>query len=184
MGKKFDALRAIIYKTKFKKIGFPSKIGKKLLLLNPKGVVCGKKVRIMSGFRIECHHGGIITIRDDVSIGQNLHLISGGGNLLIGSHVTISGNVFISNLAHSYEKLNIHALEQEHIIRQVEIGDYCFIGYGACILPGAKLGKNVIVGANSVVKGEFPDYTVIAGVPAKIIKKYNFEKQIWENHGK
>ena len=184
MGKKFDVLRAIAYKSKFKKIGFPSKVGKKLLLLNPKGVFCGKRVRIMSGFRIECHHEGKIKIGDDVSIGQNLHLISGGGELTIGSHVTISGNVFISNLAHSYECLDMHALEQEHIIQPVAIGDYCFVGYGACILPGTKLGKNVIVGANSVVKGDFPDYTVIAGAPAKIIKKYNFEKQIWERYDK
>ncbi len=184
MGKSFDVLRAIVYKTKFKKIEFPSKVGKKLLLLNPKGVVCGKKVRIMSGFRIECHHGGNIKIGNDVSIGQNLHLVSGGGTLKIGDHVTISGNVFISNLTHSYENIDIHALNQEHIIEQVQIGDCSFIGFGVCILPGTKLGKNVIVGANSVVKGEFPDYSVIAGVPARIIKKYNFEKQIWENYGK
>lgn len=182
MGKRYDCLRALMYKLKFNKVGFPSKIGKKLLLIHPRGISCGKMFRILSGFRIECHHDGKILIGDDVSMGQNLHMISGGGKLVIGSHVTISGNVFISNLIHSYEQPNVHALKQEHIIKPVEIGDYCFIGYGVSILPGTRLGKNVIVGANSVVKGDFPDYVVIAGVPAKIIKIYNFESRTWDKY--
>lgn len=172
-------LRAFIYKLRFKKIGFPSKLGKPLKLIKTRGVSCGKKVRIMSGYRIECYESGTIEIGEDVSIGQNLHMIS-GGKLVIGNHVTFSGNVFISNLNHSYDKIDISALQQEMIIKDVTVGDYCFIGYGTCILPGTELGKNVIVGANSVVSGKFPDYVVIAGVPARIIKKYNFAEQKWE----
>ncbi|MDE6284810.1 MAG: acyltransferase, partial [Bacilli bacterium] len=168
----YAVIRALFYKLKFRKLGFPSKIGKPLKVMKARNVYCGKRVRIMSGFRIECHNKGTIRIGDDVSIGQNLHLVS-GGDLTIGSHVTLSGNVFVSNLVHSYEKINVSALKQPHIIKPVTIGDYCFIGYGACILPGTELGKNVIVGANSVVSGKFPDYVVVAGVPAKIIKKYN-----------
>ena len=172
-------LRAFLYKIRFHKIGFPSKLGKALKLIKARNVSCGKKVRIMSGYRIECYPPGTIEIGDDVSIGQNLHMIS-GGKLVVGNHVTFSGNVFISNLSHSYKQINISALKQESIIKDVYVGDYCFVGYGACILPGTRLGKNVIVGANSVVSGEFPDYVVIAGVPAKIIKKYNFNKNEWE----
>jgi acetyltransferase-like isoleucine patch superfamily enzyme len=51
---------------------------------------------------------------------------------------------------------------------------------GSAIMAGTRLGKQCIVGANSVVKGEFPDYCVIVGAPAKIVKKYNFETQEWE----
>lgn len=51
---------------------------------------------------------------------------------------------------------------------------------GAAIQAGTVLGKQCIVGANSVVRGTFPDYCVIAGVPAKIIRKYNAESHSWE----
>ena len=46
-------------------------------------------------------------------------------------------------------------------------------------MPGVTLGKNVIVGANAVVTKSVPDYSIVAGVPAKIIKKYDFEKNEW-----
>lgn len=51
----------------------------------------------------------------------------------------------------------------------VEIGEYCFIGAGACVLPGVKLGKGCIVSAGSVVTKGAPDYSILAGNPAKII---------------
>ena len=51
----------------------------------------------------------------------------------------------------------------------VSIGDNCFIGARVTILPGVKIGNNVIVGAGSVVKGEIPDNSVIFGNPAKVV---------------
>jgi len=51
---------------------------------------------------------------------------------------------------------------------------------GVAIQAGTVLGKQCIVGANSVVRGVFPDYSVIAGVPARIIKRFNFDKNKWE----
>lgn len=66
------------------------------------------------------------------------------------------------------------------IPKKTVIGDGCYIGYGAVILAGTTLGKQCIVGANSVVRGDFPDYSVLAGAPARIVKKYNRDKAIWE----
>ena len=65
-------------------------------------------------------------------------------------------------------------------IANYRIGENCFIGMGAAIMPGTVLGKQCVVGANSVVKGTFPDCCVIVGSPAKIVKKYNQQTQIWE----
>lgn len=59
------------------------------------------------------------------------------------------------------------------------ISKYSKIGINAVILAGTKIGKNCVVGANAVVKGEFPDYCVIAGVPAVVVKKYDFETESW-----
>lgn len=61
-----------------------------------------------------------------------------------------------------------------------KIGEGCFIGFGAVIQAGTILGRHSVVGANSVVKGEFPDYSVIVGVPAKVVKSYNIMTKKWE----
>ena len=123
---------------------------------------------------------GKIIIGENVSIGQNLHIVTNDEVLKIGNNVVISGNVFITNCDHQYQDINKYLFEQPLITKHTEIGDNCFLGYGAVVQAGTILGKNCIVGANSVVKGIFEDNVVIAGVPAKVIKIYNKDKQVWE----
>jgi len=55
--------------------------------------------------------------------------------------------------------------------RDVEVGNNCWIGYGACILRGVTVGDNCIVGSNSVVTKDVPDDTVVAGMPARPLRK-------------
>ena len=98
----------------------------------------------------------------------------------IGKSSLILANVFITNIDHDYKELNKHIVKQEYLVNETVIGENCYIGMGSAIMSGTRLGKQCIVGANSVVKGEFPDYCVIVGAPAKIVKKYNFETQEWE----
>ena len=179
MEKIFWAIRAIIYKIKFEKIGYLSYIGKPISILNAKKISIGKKVRIYPHARMEVHGNGSILIGNNVSIGQGLHLTA-GSCLAIGENTTISSNVLITDIDHDYEEIDVHIMDQRLKIKNTIIGENCFIGSGAKILPGTKLGKQVIVGCNSVVKGEFPDYCVIAGIPAKIIKKYNLHTNQWE----
>ena len=57
----------------------------------------------------------------------------------------------------------------------VTIGDGSWIGAGSVILPGARIGKHVAIGANSVVNGEIPDFSVAVGTPARVIKRYSEE---------
>lgn len=121
-----------------------------------------------------------LMIGDRTSIGQNFHVVA-CGDLAIGNDVTISGNVFISDCYHSYEEINTNAMDQKLCLQKTAVGDYSFIGYGATIQAGAVLGKQCIVGANAVVlKGNYPDYSVLAGVPAKVVKRYDFGTKQWE----
>jgi acetyltransferase-like isoleucine patch superfamily enzyme len=175
------ALRAVFYKLRFKSVGWLSYIGKPIFLLETKKIILGEKVRIYPGARMEVHGvKGMITIEDNVSIGQNLHITSKNNNLIIGKNTTISGNVFITNIDHDYTETNKHIMNQDYIVSETRIGENCFIGYGVGIQAGTILGKQCVVGANSVVRGTFPDFCVIAGVPAKVIKKYNNETKEWE----
>ena len=129
---------------------------------------------------METHNGGRIEIEEDVSIGQNFHITASGENpVKIGKKSTILGNVFITNIDHEYQRIGVHILKQPFIEKKTEIGENCFIGYGACIQAGTILGKQCIVGANAVVRGVFPDYCVIVGVPARVVKQYNTEAKTW-----
>lgn len=174
------AISALFLKLVFKRVGLFSYVGRPTYIFNGQNVFIGKKVRIFPGMRIESHYNGKIYISDDVSIGQNFHLICAQNEIIIGPHCTISANVFISNVDHDYHQLGIHILKQKYVIKNTTIGKNCFIGYGAAIQAGTILGEQCIVGANSVVRGNFPDYCVIVGAPAKIVKRYNPKTQEWE----
>lgn len=179
--KYFWALRAVFYKVRFKQIGNFSYMGKPMYLQGTGRVKIGNKVRILPGVRIETYGTeGTIEIKDNVSIGQNFHITSNRSKLIIGEDTTISGNVFVTNIDHDYKQIGVHILKQDFITRETRIGKNCFIGYGVAIQAGTILGKQCIVGANSVVRGEFPDYCVIVGAPAKVVKKYNSKSGNWE----
>ena len=177
--KLFWGLRAILYAPFFGKMGMPSYLGQPIFLKGISNVFVGKKVRIFPHLRMETQDGGTIHIQDDVVISQNVHITS-AGNLEIGKSTLILGNVFITNIDHDYKEINKHVVNQKIIVKDTKIGDFCFIGMGAAIMAGTILGKQCIVGANSVVSGTFPDYCVIVGAPARIVKKYNVETQLWE----
>ena len=176
----FWILRGLIYKPFFGKFAFPSYIGKPIFIGNFKRIFIGKRVRIFPNVRLEVHgKNSSLVIEDNVAIGQNVHITS-GENLIIGSSSTILANVFITNIDHDYQEIDKHILDQKMIIKRTVIGENCFIGIGAAIQAGTILGKQCVVGANSVVRGVFPDYSVIVGSPARVIKKYNIDTNKWE----
>ena len=179
MYKFFWLLRAFIYKLFFKKIGFLTYIGKPIFLYGISRVELGKRVRIFPGARIETHGLGKIIIDDNVGIGQNFHIVA-GGDLVIGKGTVISAEVFVNDMDNAYEEIGKNILEQEFVVSKTSIGENCFIGIGAKIMAGTTLGTQCIVGANSVIKGDYPDYCVIVGAPGKVVKKYNLESCVWQ----
>lgn len=92
------------------------------------------------------------------------------GKIELGDNIVISTKAII--LAHDYSykvKECVSGGANYNPFSFVKMGDNCFVGAGAVILPGTTIGNYCIVGAGAVVKGIFPDYSVIAGNPAKII---------------
>lgn len=120
-----------------------------------------------------------ITISDKVFIQQNFHCTC-ADTVFIGTGTSITANVGIFDIIHPYQDVTTNPREQDIEIKSVYIGKNCLIGMNSVILPGTVLGNHNVVGANSVVKGVFPDYVVIAGIPAKVIKKYNLATSCWE----
>ncbi len=176
----FWILRGLIYKPFFGKFNFPSYIGKPVFIGNFKRIFINKRVRIFPGARIEViGNDASIVFEENISIGQNLHITS-ASQLVISKNTTILESVMITNIDHDYKEIDKHILEQKHIISETRIGENCFIGYGAVIQAGTILGKQCIVGANAVVRGTFPDYCVIVGIPAKIVKRYDEKSGVWK----
>lgn len=173
------AARSIINMPFYKHYGINGYMGKPILIAGKKHISIGNRVRIQPGLRMETFKDGTIYIHDNVSIGQNFHCTS-AGKLIIGKDTTILGNTFITNIDHEYRTIGVHVMDQPMIVKDTFIGENCFIGYGAAIQAGTKLGKQCVVGTNAVVRGEYPDYSVIVGVPAKIVKRYNSETKEWE----
>ena len=88
---------------------------------------------------------------------------------------------FVTNI-HQYEDVTLPIRKQPSTTDEIIIGDGTWIGMNATILAGTHIGKNCVIAANSVVKGNYPDHCVIGGVPSKIIKKYNETTQRWEKY--
>lgn len=180
ISKIFWSIRAVLYKPFMGSIKFPSYIGKPKFIKRLSGLYFGKKVRIYPGLRVELEgNNSKITIGNNVSIGQDCHFVSSSDNLQIGNNVVISGNVLITNCDHNYKDIDVFLYDQGLKNLKTEIGDNSFIGYGAVILAGTTIGKQCVVASNSVVRGSFEDYCVIAGSPARVVKKYNKKRKMW-----
>lgn len=119
---------------------------------------------------IVARYGGQISIGENCGIsGSTIYAMD---RITIGQDVLIGGNCMIIDndfhpLQASQRILNKH---EDIRKRPISIGDGCFIGANSIILKGTTLGKNCVVGAGSVVGGTWPDNSIIAGNPAKLIK--------------
>lgn len=155
-------------------------------IINPKHIYIGNRVTILNNARMEAERGwqdvklnGEIIIGDGTSIEQGCHIIA-SDKLNIGKDCVISANVYISDCAHEYEDITTSIMKQPLIIKKTIIGDSVFIGIGAKIMPGVRLGEYCVIGANSVVTKDIPAFCVATGIPAKIIKRYNVNSCVWE----
>lgn len=171
--------RAIVNKMFYGHIGKLTYMGKPCFIEGRRNIYIGNKTRIFPGVRMEAIGVGKIVIGNNVAIEQNVHITSMGGVLHIADDVTIAANTFITNLDHEYTDIDKSIMEQGHILKETSIGEGTFIGYGAAIQAGTILGRHCVVGTNSVVRGVFPDYSVIVGSPAKIVKRYDLDRKEW-----
>ncbi|MDX7821960.1 acyltransferase [Aeromonas caviae] len=183
-------LRILIWflfvKWSFKKISFGSYIYKPTSLSGLRFVSIGRKTGISVGAWIMADNSlsknVAVNIGDNNYIGRYLHLIC-FNRVVIGNNVLIADKVYISDNVHNYQNVSKPIKEQGISIRgAVEIGDGAWVGENVSII-GARIGKGAVISANAVVLSDIPDFCVAGGIPAKIIKKYNFETASWERIG-
>ncbi len=188
----FEILRHIRYAQRwlclyhrFGKFPYTCSMGKPLWIRNPRYIQLEKNVSILPMARMECVRewlgepcNGELLIGEGTSIEQCCHIIA-ADRLEIGRDVTISAFVYIADCTHGCDDLEKDVMDQRLDIRPTKIKDGAFIGIGARIMPGVTVGKNAIIGANAVVCKDVPDNCIVAGVPARVIKKYDFSSRKW-----
>jgi acetyltransferase-like isoleucine patch superfamily enzyme len=113
----------------------------------------------------------VLRIGDRCVIGRGSHIVA-HENVEIGDDVWTGPYVYITDQNHGYEDPDVPIGRQFPVNRPVSIGSGSWLGAGAIVLPGARIGRNVVIAAGSVVRGEIPDRCVVAGVPARIIREH------------
>lgn len=160
-----------------------------------KGVYVGSRVHIVNGRRVE--------LCDGVQLRPGCDLFAGGGGILVGSRSDIGernridGDVvigeavlfgpdnYISSEDHCFEDVGVPVMDQgccspkKNGHGDLRIGDGSWIGCHCAIVGDVHIGRHCVVGANSVVTRDVPDYCVVAGAPARIVKKFDPETGEW-----
>lgn len=175
----------VVYKPKFRQYRWSDNV-KDISDISCRHVSLGDYVRLGRRCRIQGitrygdkHFTPKIDFGSYVSVAQDLYLTC-ASHISIGSNTAIAAYVTITDIDHSYFDPDIPIEQQEITVEDVSIGEDCKIYNGAVILKGTNIGRHCVVGANSVVKGFFPDFCVIAGIPARIVKRYNTDTGKWE----
>ena len=131
----------------------------------------------------------------NMKIGNNVHIQFGckffadaRGGITIGDGCIFAHDVQILTRNHNYDSDDLEFIpyDQQYIEKPVVIGEYCWIGARATILPGVKIGKGVVIATCTVVTKDIPDYAVVGGNPASIIKyrsKEKFEELLSKDKG-
>ena len=159
------------------------------------GIYIGKNVHIENGKKIKLGHN--VSVRPDCDLFA-LEVFEIGDSCDIGTRNRIAGNVIIENSVlfgpdnyicstdHRYEDITIPVLQQgaysptKNNHSELKIGEGSWIGTHVAIIGDVHIGKHCVIGANSVVTRDVPDFCVVAGIPAKVIKRYNSGTQQWE----
>jgi len=126
----------------------------------------GRNVKIWDGIHIDSPSK--LEMGDNVSINRNC-VINAGGGVTIGSGTLIGPNVTIYSQNHSYKEKTIEIRLQGYERKAVTIGSDVWVASNAILLPGVIIGDGCVIAAGSVVTHSMPPYTIVAGVPAKVI---------------
>lgn len=183
VNKGFWWIRTQIFRFKFSGIGRGSVIFSPMQIDNPHTIFIADNVFIAEGAWLmggTVESGVTLKIDKGTVIGHYSHIIA-TKDVVIENDVLFADKVFISDCTHNYCDITVPIINQGiSFIKPVRIGAESWIGENVCIC-GANVGKHCVIGANSVVTKDIPDYCVAVGSPAKIIKRYDITEKRWKD---
>jgi acetyltransferase-like isoleucine patch superfamily enzyme len=128
----------------------------------------GRFVWVGDGTKIRCHEGEVI-IGDKTVLGQEC-TISAYKHVRIGEQCVIADRAMFIDFDHGIVEVERPIRQQGIYKRDVDVGSNVWIGYGACVLRGVRVGDNAVIGTNAVVTTDVPANAVVGGVPAKVLR--------------
>lgn len=112
-----------------------------------------------------------LVIGDRCVIGARSTLVA-HASVEVGDAVWFGQGVFVCDASHGYQDPDLPIGEQFGAHQPVRIGAGSWVGHGSIVLPGTTIGRNVVVAAGSVVRGDIPDHSVVGGTPARVLRRY------------
>ena len=156
-------------------------IGIDVKVVNRGKILLGNKVIIRPSTGLYTNPGVILKIGDNVEIG-NHSTIAAHHEVVIENDVLTGPHVFIADYNHAYSNVNLPIWKQGEFApsdSKVVIGEGTWLGTNVVVVGNVRIGKHCVVGANSVVNKDIPDYSVAVGMPCRVIKRYDFETKEW-----
>ncbi len=152
-------------------------------VVNPAGISIGAFVKIGGYAVLEAlvpERGVTLRVADGAYIG-NFARITAVGEVVIGEEAMLADRVYVSDTGHIYEDVT-EPIKRQGLRdgRRVEIGRGAWLGIGAVVCGNVRIGENAVVGANAVVRDDVPDFTVVAGNPAQVVRRHDGERWEWE----
>lgn len=137
----------------------------------------GDNVRMMRLGSIHAHDGQL-RIGNNVSIGPNACIAPCDGGLIeISNDVLIAQNTVIRAADHQFDQMDRPIIQQGHVGGKIFIGEGAWIGANAVVTPDVRIGAHAIVGAGSVVTHDVESFSIVGGVPAKLIRRRNHKPE-------
>jgi acetyltransferase-like isoleucine patch superfamily enzyme len=173
----------ILSRNAFNSIGVKSKIISPIAIEGAKNISIGNGVLVAAQSclaAVPLTGGGLcqLEIGDGCMIGRFNHIYA-TKSIIFEKNVLTANNVYITDNLHDYEDPELPIMNQPIVQRgSVIIGEGSWLGHNACII-GARIGRHCVVGANAVVTKDVPDFCVVAGIPAEIIKRYDEQLKVW-----
>ncbi len=157
--------------------------GRRRLRYGP-GFTTGYHCRFDLGVGNPGSAGPTLIIGAQARLGDFVHIVA-GESVRVGDHCLMASKIFISDTSHgSYQgpdQSRPDSVPNDRPLRYrpVVIGDRVWIGEGVSILPGSRVGHGCVIGAGAVVSGEFPDGSIIVGVPARVVRRFDEDRDEW-----
>jgi acetyltransferase-like isoleucine patch superfamily enzyme len=136
--------------------------------------VVGQDVTLTAGMvpGLDLGEATVLRLGDGVVVGRGSHVVA-HVSVTLDDDVYCGPYVYITSTNHSYDDPSEPVGRQWPRAAPVYVGPGSWLGAGAVVLPGARLGRNVVVAAGSVVRGEVPDHAVVAGAPARVVRRWD-----------
>jgi len=164
-------LRQIAYKSLFKKCGKNLKIDSGVTILGFENIELGDNISFMKNSYVYAHDGGRLVIGNNFTMNTNSQLGASFGEIVIGNDCAIAPNCVLRASNHTFDNPNIPFRGQGHTYGEIIIEDDVWIASNCVVAANTRIGKSSVVGAGSVVTKDVEPYSVVGGVPAKLIKK-------------